>query len=103
MSDTKARLLRLLAIRPGDRILDAGCGAGHDLVSLAAAGARPVGADASVRMVAESRRRCAAAGVAAGLVVADAAALPLRAASMDACRMERLLQHVPAPPAVVAE
>jgi len=47
MADTKARLLDLLAVRPGDRVLDVGCGAGHDLVSLAAAGARPVGVDAS--------------------------------------------------------
>jgi SAM-dependent methyltransferase len=103
LAAVKRRLDEMLGVRAGGRVLDVGCGAGHDLVRLAAAGAVPVGVDASARMVAESRRRCAAAGVAAVLAVADASALPLADASVDAVRVERVLQHVAVPSAVARE
>jgi SAM-dependent methyltransferase len=46
-----------LAARPGERILDAGCGTGVHLRSLRRAGARPVGMDLSLGMLAQARRR----------------------------------------------
>ena len=57
LSQEKARLLALLDLSPGDQVLDVGCGAGHDLRSLADAGATPVGVDTSAHMLAESRQR----------------------------------------------
>ncbi len=46
----------LLAPRPGERILDLGCGTGHLTARIAEAGARVVGIDSSAEMIAEARR-----------------------------------------------
>jgi trans-aconitate 2-methyltransferase len=51
-----AALIDLLAPRPGERILDLGCGTGHLTAQIAAAGADVIGIDASAEMVAEARR-----------------------------------------------
>jgi trans-aconitate 2-methyltransferase len=51
-----AALLDLLAPRPGERILDLGCGTGHLAAKIAEAGAEVAGIDASAEMVAEARR-----------------------------------------------
>jgi len=50
-----APLLELLAARPGERVLDLGAGTGALTKTLADAGARVVGVDASPAMVAEAR------------------------------------------------
>ncbi|GAB3209314.1 class I SAM-dependent methyltransferase [Marinactinospora thermotolerans] len=52
-----AELLRLLAPRPGERILDAGCGTGDHVAALRDAGAIAVGVDAAPEMVARARAR----------------------------------------------
>lgn len=55
------RLLELAAVRPGEAVLDVGCGTGHLAERLAAAGAGPVlGLDPSPRMVEQARARGAA-------------------------------------------
>jgi trans-aconitate methyltransferase len=46
-----ASLIELLAPRPGERILDLGCGTGHLTAQLAAAGADVVGLDAAPSMI----------------------------------------------------
>lgn len=51
-----ADLLEMLAPRPGERILDLGCGTGHLTDRIAAAGADVIGIDASPSMVAQARR-----------------------------------------------
>ena len=51
-----ASLIELLSPRPGERILDLGCGTGHLTAQIAAAGAEVVGIDASTPMVEEARR-----------------------------------------------
>lgn len=50
-----AELIDLLAPRPGERILDLGCGTGHLTARLAAAGARVTGLDSSPEMIAQAR------------------------------------------------
>ena len=53
-----------LRVSPGRRVLDVGCGIGRWSRQLAARGALVTGVDLSPTMVAEARRRAAAAGVA---------------------------------------
>lgn len=50
-----ATLLDLLAARPGERVLDLGCGTGHQAAALAQQGCRVVGLDADDRMLAKAR------------------------------------------------
>jgi len=49
-------LLDLLDPRPGERILDLGCGTGHLTAQIAGRGAEVVGLDASASMVAQARQ-----------------------------------------------
>jgi ubiquinone/menaquinone biosynthesis C-methylase UbiE len=47
----------ILAPKPGERILDAGCGTGRNLAAMIAAGARPSGLDYSTGMLQIARER----------------------------------------------
>jgi SAM-dependent methyltransferase len=87
--------VRLLHDAPGP-VLDVGCGPGHYAAALRAdRPGRPVfGADLSVGML-------TAAGPPA--LVADAAALPVRAASCGTALAMHMLYHVPEPEAAVTE
>jgi SAM-dependent methyltransferase len=87
-----------LGLRPGDTVLDAGCGTARALSPLrAAVGPRGlvVGADLTPEML--------AAAVAAGrrahgaLLLTDVAALPLRAGVLDAVFAAGLIAHLPRP------
>src|ERR1700690_2340529 len=88
MAEMKRQLVSRLRVQPGERVLDVGCGAGHDLALLAPTHAFVVGVDLSVRMSEESSRRCPEAEV----IVGDGAFLPCASGSFDACRIERVLQ-----------
>lgn len=59
----KPRVTELLAIAPGDRVLEVACGNGNFAVGMAEAGARVVAADYSPRMIQLARRRHPKAGV----------------------------------------
>ncbi|MEU8788209.1 class I SAM-dependent methyltransferase [Streptomyces sp. NPDC048643] len=87
-----------MGLRPGDRVLDAGCGTGRALPPLrAAVGGTGVvlGADLTPAML--------EAAVRAGrdrdgrLLLADVAALPLRSESLDAVFAAGLVAHLPNP------
>lgn len=51
-------LLELLQPRPGERILDIGCGTGQLTAEIARSGAHVVGLDSSPEMLAEARKNC---------------------------------------------
>ena len=51
-----ASLVELLAPKPGERVLDLGCGTGHLTAQTAAAGAEVVGLDNAATMVEQARR-----------------------------------------------
>ena len=104
-AECKRESYDLLAAAPGSNILEVGCGLGDDAAALAARvapGGRVVGIDGSRAMVDEARRRH---GDTAGLSfeVADANRLPYQDASFDACRIDRVLQHISEPGSAIDE
>lgn len=52
-----AGVVDLLAAKPGERILDLGCGTGHHAAQLAEAGASVIGIDSSAGMIARARQQ----------------------------------------------
>lgn len=96
----------LLNLSPGDRVLDVGCGLGdhaRDLAALVAPRGSVIAIDASEAMIAEARRRCAAAHLRVEFAVADAHELGLGDASLAACWSERVLQHLADPGRAIAQ
>jgi demethylmenaquinone methyltransferase/2-methoxy-6-polyprenyl-1,4-benzoquinol methylase len=82
----KRRLLRLAAVRPGERALDVCCGTGDVTFALARAGAEATGFDFSEPMLAVARRRAAALRAplpAPRFEQGDALQLPFADASFD--------------------
>lgn len=82
--------LPLLGPVAGERILDAGCGTGRYLRSLAAAGCRPVGFDFSLGMLAAAH----AAGGEPLAAASLAAPLPVRGACFDAVLCALVGEHL---------
>lgn len=73
----------------GSRVLDLGCGAGHDLRSLVRLGMAPVGLDYAEAMLRVARRASAAL-----VVNADMRALPFAGGTFDAIWASATLHHV---------
>jgi SAM-dependent methyltransferase len=99
----KQRSIDLLGPRPGDHILEIGCGNGDEARAFAtrvAPGGQVTAIDISQRMLDEARRR-GTDGVT--FVHMDAHELRLADESVDGCRAERTLQHVEDPARVVRE
>lgn len=87
---------RLLMARPGERILEAGCGLGataRDLARATAPDGEVIAVDVSEAMIAAARERHDE-GLAVTYDVGDVTALDLPDASVDAVRIERVLQHL---------
>jgi ubiquinone/menaquinone biosynthesis C-methylase UbiE len=104
----KLRSYELLQVQEGQQILDVGCGPGIDTVALAqrvGPTGRIVGVDRDPQMLAAANVYAAAEGVAAWVTHrnADAAALPFDDNTFDACRSERLFQHLLHPEQVLTE
>ena len=64
-------LVEALAARPGERVLDVGCGFGSTALAVAAAGASVHGVDISPPMVRRAEERSAAARIGATFTVGD--------------------------------
>ncbi len=102
----KSTLLGELRLENARAALDVGCGFGTDVAELLArmpSGATASGIDISEIMIAEARRRTAGPGLPITFDVGDAANLPYRAGSFDACRAETLLQHLCDPQQALCE
>jgi ubiquinone/menaquinone biosynthesis C-methylase UbiE len=104
-SECKRDSYDLLNATPGRRILEVGCGLGDDAAALAkrvAPGGSVVAIDGSQAMIDAARERHRdVAGL--SFDVADAAHLPFDDASFDACRIDRVLQHIDDPALAIAE
>jgi ubiquinone/menaquinone biosynthesis C-methylase UbiE len=95
----RRQALALLAIRPGERVLEIGPGTGHALVALASAGGpagQVIGVDLSGRMLGRARQRAARAGCRdrVSLAQGDAHRLPLAAGAVDAVFMSFVLELI---------
>lgn len=93
-----------LRLRPGDIVLDAGCGTGRALEPLrAAVGPRGtvLGADVTPAMLSEAVR--AGRHRSGALLLADAGRLPLRDGCADAVFAAGLIGHLPEPAAGLRE
>lgn len=96
----KARIVEFLGLRPGDHVLDVGCGTGDDARALAAvvgAGGRAVGIDVDPRMVAEAWRRSAAESLPVEFRLGDVHRLAFAEATFAGCRADRVFQHLEDP------
>jgi SAM-dependent methyltransferase len=72
------------AVRPGERVLDLGCGTGNAALIAAEAGAAVTGVDPAERLLGVARDRAAAAGLEVEFVSGEAAWLPVANASVAA-------------------
>jgi ubiquinone/menaquinone biosynthesis C-methylase UbiE len=98
----KQRVIELLALRPGDRVLDMGCGTGddaRDIQPVVGERGNVFGIDVSAAMIETAIERSKSAGVAVDFRTANALALPFPDGYFDACRCERVLMHVDGDPA----
>jgi SAM-dependent methyltransferase len=87
----RRRELLLGEARPGERVLDLGCGAGRFVAALQQAGADPVGVE--IAEAALERARANAPGADLRLVEPDGS-LPLEHASVDLVWCSEVLEHV---------
>jgi SAM-dependent methyltransferase len=77
------RVVARAGIRPGEDVLDVGCGTGNAAIRAARAGGRVVGLDLTPELFETGRRLAAEAGVDVDWVEGDAEALPFEDASFD--------------------
>jgi len=104
----KERSYELMHVQAGQKVLDVGCGAGIDTLSLAKlvqANGKVIGVDHDQEMIDQANGHAEAAGVGAFVShrKADAAQLPFESDFFDSCRSERLFQHLQEPGPVLAE
>jgi len=83
-------------LRPGQRVLDVGCGAGREAIGFARAGLSVVGIDLAPSMIALARERARAAGVTIDLAVAEPLTLPAGVGRFDAIYFSPgIYAHIP--------
>jgi SAM-dependent methyltransferase len=92
----QAAAVAALALGPGDRFLDVGCGSGAAVRAAAPRVARAVGVDLSPGMI-ERARELARGLATVEFVVGDSEALPFADASFDAVLCSASFHHYPHP------
>jgi len=92
--DRISRLVWLACVRPGDKILDLGCGPGAVAVRCALLGATVFGADPSRSALRLSEERARMARVHLELFEFDGRVLPFRDSSFDSIIMADVAEHI---------
>lgn len=91
---------QLVDVTSGDKVLDVGSGLGDDIRKLAQSvhpNGCAIGIDASESLIAEARRRCADFVPTIHFVVGEAENLPWASDCFQACRADRVFQHLREP------
>jgi SAM-dependent methyltransferase len=88
----RRRALLLGEVRPGERVLDLGCGAGRFVAALREAGVDVVGVELAGAALERARANAPGADL---RLVADDGSLPLEHASIDLVWCSEVLEHVP--------
>ncbi len=90
----------------GKQVLEVGCGVGYDVFNLArmvGSEGHVTGVDASVALLSKARENAAMGSLPCSLVHASIESLPFVDNSFDACRIDRVLIHVPDPAQALEE
>lgn len=95
------RLDSVLGIRPGESVLDIGCGTGVDVVAISELTDRAIGIDLSETMARTAKERCRTGR--GSIVVGDGQRLPFPNGSFDAVCSRAVLVHTPDPQLTMAE
>jgi len=106
VSEARRRMRELLGAKPGDRVLDVGCGTGEEtaeLAKLVSPDGSAVGVDRSVTMLAQARQRFASKELPVDFRAGDANQLDFPDNLFDGCRAEAILQYLDDPVRAVAE
>ena len=93
----RERLLSFAKLRPGERVLDAGCGTGSTAIAAArivGAAGSVLGIDPSEHMIARASRKAQRAGVRAEFRTGRAEALPVGNASCDVVISTMMMHHL---------
>ncbi|MCA9880487.1 MAG: methyltransferase domain-containing protein [Thermomicrobiales bacterium] len=101
----RRRLLEMLALKPGEHVLDVGSGPGHYAFEMASAvgdSGRVAGVDNADDSLATAQRRCAGL-VNVGFHLGDATALPFADAIFDAALSTQTFEYLPNVQAALAE
>jgi SAM-dependent methyltransferase len=104
----KQRSYALMQLQTGQKVLDVGCGPGSDTLPLAhlvGPTGQVAGVDYDPAMIAEADQRARQAGVSAWVShrQGETDALPFDADYFDACRSERVFQHLHHPEQALSE
>ena len=108
LNQLKQRTYDQMQVQSGQIVLDVGCGPGTDTIPLAklvGPTGHVVGVDYDEAMVTEADKRSEKAGVSAWVEhkLADTSSLPFASEHFDACRSERLFQHLHNPAQALSE
>ena len=103
-----SRSVAAMRLRPGDRVLDVGCGTGVIFPEIARAlgsSGRIIGIDHGAGFLADAKQRAVDGGFGnqVDLFEGDAHALPFQEGSFDAAHTERVLIHLHDPDRALAE
>ena len=104
--EIKEESFRIIADTNPSRVLDAGCGTGADLAGLAfrvPSECQLVGLDASGTLLARAAERTGEYRERCSLVRGDLTKIPCKGNVFDACRIDRVLQHLKVPEAGIRE
>ena len=85
------QILKFMNVKPGNRVLEVGCGAGNVLEKLKRPGALLFGVDLSEKLLKKAGVRCAGDAV---LTAGDAVCIPMQSKSFDRVICTEVIEHL---------